>query len=114
MKIKTALLLITSLAVSGVSAVWAEESNTASTASAIEVQSTTEAQAADFIETVNINTADAQTLAKMLNGVGEVKAKAIIEFREQHGPFKSAEELAQVQGIGEALIAKNKNLIVFE
>ncbi len=37
---------------------------------------------------VNVNTADAETLADELNGIGPVKAKAIIEYREQNGPFK--------------------------
>ncbi len=71
-------------------------------------------QANAFIETVNINKADAATLAKLLNGVGEKKAQAIVAFREANGPFKSAEELTQVKGIGEATLAKNKAAIVLE
>ncbi|MCC6713698.1 MAG: helix-hairpin-helix domain-containing protein, partial [Gammaproteobacteria bacterium] len=49
-----------------------------------------------FGEPVDINTADAATLAKELNGVGEAKAQAIVAYREQHGPFQSVEELAMV------------------
>lgn len=49
---------------------------------------------------VDLNTADAGTLEK-LGGIGPVKAKAIIEHRTQHGPFKSVDDLRKVQGIGD-------------
>lgn len=55
-------------------------------------------------EPVNINTADAATLAKALNGVGPAKAKAIVEYREKNGPFKSVDQLAMVQGFSQKLI----------
>lgn len=61
--------------------------------------------------TVNINTASVAELAEVLNGVGESKAKAITAYREQHGPFKSAAELAKVKGIGESIVAKNARII---
>lgn len=57
---------------------------------------------------VNINSADAATLARELRGVGEAKASAIVEYRQKHGPFKSADELALVQGIGQKLIDLNR------
>ncbi len=60
---------------------------------------------------VNINTADAATIAKELNGVGLKRAQAIVEYRQKHGPFKSADELALVKGIGPAAVAKNRELI---
>lgn len=63
---------------------------------------------------VNINTADAATLARELKGVGVKRAEAIVEYREKHGPFKSADELALVKGIGQAAINKNRELIVVE
>ena len=47
---------------------------------------------------VNINTADAQTLAAALDGVGASRAKAIVEYRDSHGPFRSVDDLAQVKG----------------
>ncbi len=62
-------------------------------------------------ESVNINTADADTLMKILKGVGPAKAEAIIAYRKQHGPFKSAEQLAEVSGIGEKLVAMNREVI---
>jgi competence protein ComEA len=60
---------------------------------------------------VNINTADAATLARELKGIGVKRAQAIVDYRQKHGPFKSADELALVKGIGPAAIAKNRDLI---
>ena len=59
-------------------------------------------------EVVNINTADAQMLASNIIGVGEKKALAIVAFRDEHGPFKSVDELTQVKGIGLKLVEKNR------
>jgi competence protein ComEA len=56
---------------------------------------------------VNINTATAAELAATLNGVGDSKAQAIVDYRTEHGPFKSAEELAEVRGIGLKTVEKN-------
>ncbi|MEZ5436649.1 MAG: ComEA family DNA-binding protein [Pseudomonadales bacterium] len=61
--------------------------------------------------TVNINTADAVTLADRLNGIGMKKAQAIISFREQNGAFKSVDDLVNVPGIGQATLEKNRSLI---
>lgn len=61
---------------------------------------------------VDINNADAQTLAEGLNGVGLSKAEAIVAYRSEHGPFASAEDLAQVKGIGEKIVEKNRDNIV--
>ena len=63
-------------------------------------------------EPVDINSADAQTLAEGLNGVGMSKAEAIVAYRDEHGPFASAEDLAQVKGIGEKIVEKNRDNIV--
>lgn len=60
---------------------------------------------------VNINTADAATLARELNGIGLKRAQTIVEYRQKHGPFRSADELALVKGIGAATIAKNRAVI---
>lgn len=59
---------------------------------------------------ISINTATQEELQK-LPGIGEAKAKVIITYRSEHGPFKSIEDLKQVQGIGEALFAQIKDLI---
>ncbi len=62
-------------------------------------------------EPVNINTADASTIAANLNGIGDAKAKAIVEFRDKNGPFKSADELVKVKGVGLKTVDKNRDLI---
>ena len=61
-----------------------------------------------FAGPVDINTADAATIAAELNGVGLTKAQAIVEYREKHGPFKSAEDLSLVKGIGDRTVELNK------
>jgi competence protein ComEA len=63
-------------------------------------------------ERVNINTADAPTLDRVLIGVGPSKAEAIVVYRKAHGAFKSADMLAEVKGIGLATIGKNRDRIV--
>lgn len=60
---------------------------------------------------VNINTADAAALAANLHGIGPAKAQAIIEHRTANGPFKSADQLAAVKGIGLATVEKNRDRI---
>lgn len=67
-----------------------------------------------FAGTVNINTADADTLAANLNGVGPAKAQAIIEYRTAHGKFTSKAQLSEVKGIGEKTVAKNMDNIQLE
>lgn len=60
---------------------------------------------------VDINTADAQTISAELDGVGLTKAEAIVEYRKKHGPFKSAEDLSLVKGIGERTVEINRDNI---
>ena len=60
-------------------------------------------------EPVNINTADAQTLAEAINGVGLKRAEAIVDYRNQNGPFKSVNELVQVRGVGEKSLEKSRD-----
>ncbi len=60
---------------------------------------------------VNINTADAKTLAKELKGVGPAKAEAIVKYRAEHGPFKADTDIVKVEGVGEAIYAQNKDNI---
>jgi competence protein ComEA len=57
---------------------------------------------------VNINNADAATIARELKGVGLKRAQAIVDYRAKHGPFKSADELALVKGLGHHAIDKNR------
>ena len=64
-----------------------------------------------FCGPVNINTADAASLSRELKGIGIKRAEAIVEYRRKFGPFKSADELALVKGIGPAAIQKNREFI---
>jgi len=63
-------------------------------------------------ERVNINTADAATLDRVLLNVGPSKAEAIVAYRKANGAFRSVEQLASVKGIGLATIEKNRDRIV--
>jgi competence protein ComEA len=56
---------------------------------------------------ININTADAETLASELIGIGSSKAEAIVSYRKEHGPFESIESLTAVKGIGEKVLEDN-------
>ena len=64
------------------------------------------------MERVNINTADAATLDRVLNGIGPSKAEAIVLYRKANGPFRSIDQLASVKGIGLSTIEKNRDRIV--
>lgn len=56
---------------------------------------------------VDINSADVETLAT-LDGVGEVLAQRIIDYREENGEFENVEELREVKGVGDAILAANR------
>jgi competence protein ComEA len=59
---------------------------------------------------ININTADLSKL-KEIPGVGDVKAKSIIDYREKNGGFKSIEDIKNIDGIGEKTFEKIKDSI---
>jgi competence protein ComEA len=66
-----------------------------------------------FAAPININTASAEQLTA-LNGIGEAKAAAIVEYRKANGPFKSVDQLVDVKGIGLKLVDKNRDLITVD
>ena len=60
---------------------------------------------------ISLNQANVQQL-QSLNGVGEKKALAIVEYREKNGGFKTVDELMNVKGIGPKLVEKNKERLI--
>ena len=61
---------------------------------------------------IDINHADAKTLAESMTGIGLVKAEAIIAYRNANGPFKRVDDLTKVKGIGEKTLDANRDDIV--
>ncbi len=64
-------------------------------------------------QSVDINSADAATIAENLNGIGEAKARAIVAYRAEHGAFVDGQDLIKVKGIGAKLFDRNRSLISF-
>ena len=90
---KWILMTLFSLPLLGSPALYAAETPTADTASS-------SVDAEYSAAAVDVNTADAETLADRLIGIGAAKAKAIVAYRNQHGPFAGPEDLLAVKGIG--------------
>ncbi|MGI9307688.1 MAG: ComEA family DNA-binding protein [Gammaproteobacteria bacterium] len=63
---------------------------------------------------VDINSADAATIARELNGIGLSKANAIVEYRKEHGSFAAPEDVLNVKGVGPHVLTANKGLIRVE
>lgn len=61
---------------------------------------------------VNVNTADAAAINEALINIGPSKAAAIVAYRKQHGAFHTADQLAEVKGIGLKTVEKNRDRIV--
>lgn len=59
-------------------------------------------------EKINLNSASKADLQK-IDGVGDKKADKILEYRQQHGQFKSVDELKNISGFGEKTVAKMKD-----
>ncbi|RKZ69635.1 MAG: helix-hairpin-helix domain-containing protein [Gammaproteobacteria bacterium] len=66
---------------------------------------------AAFAGKININNASAEQIASAMTGIGDSKAKAIVDYRSSHGKFKSVQDLENVDGIGSKTVAKNKDKI---
>ena len=63
---------------------------------------------------VDINTADAATIAKELQGIGPHLAQSIVAYREKNGAFRNADELRKIKGIGAKVLEKNRANIKLE
>ena len=66
------------------------------------------------VMTVNVNEADAASIANTLVGVGISRAQAIVDYRDQYGRFYSAQELTSVKGVGQSTVEKNLSRISIE
>ncbi len=66
---------------------------------------------AAFAGKININNASAEQIASAMTGIGESKAKAIVDYRNSHGKFESVQDLENVDGIGNKTVEKNKDKI---
>ena len=62
-------------------------------------------------DSVNVNSADAETLAAVLDGVGLARAEAVVAYRQEHGRFGDVYDLANVKGIGDRTIELNEERI---
>lgn len=101
----------TSVKVSSTASVSAKETKTSSETEQTAVrQSVTASSSSTFSGPVNINTADIAALCT-LNGIGETKANAIINYRDNNGAFTNIEQLKEVKGIGDATFNKIKDYI---
>ena len=64
-----------------------------------------------FAGPVNINTADAATLAAELSGIGPVLAEEIVRDRELNGRYATADDLVRVKGVGQRIVDQNRDNI---
>ena len=75
-----------------------------------DVKATDSSISADTNEKININSASVELLQN-LSGIGEKKAQAIIDYRNEHGSFHTIEEIMNVKGIGQGIFDKIQNRI---
>lgn len=61
-------------------------------------------------DTIDINQADREQLMQ-IDGIGAAKAAAIVEYREQNGPFESVDQLTEVNGVGDATLENNRDML---
>ncbi len=85
-------------------------STSVNTSLSVSISSTTESTTLQSSEKININTAGLAQLTT-LTGIGDVKGQAIIDYRTEHGPFTSVDELTNVSGIGDKTLAKIRDQI---
>ncbi len=81
-------------------------------ATAAEPPGTMAAQSHAVMDSVNINTASAEQMAKVLRGIGLRKALAIVRYREENGPFSRPDDITKVKGIGGFTFRRNRDRII--
>ena len=70
-----------------------------------------EAMEVSQLAPISINTADAETIAQVLQGIGLSRARAIVAYRDQHGPFRSIDDLVNVKGVGSRTLEQNRSRV---
>ncbi|MDC0764340.1 helix-hairpin-helix domain-containing protein [Brevibacillus sp. AG] len=75
------------------------------------VQSAASVSTTGASSAINLNMATVEELMS-LPGIGKARAKAIVEYRTKQGPFRSADDLKQIEGIGEKMFARIKDRLV--
>ena len=63
--------------------------------------------------TININTATLEEL-QTIKGIGKKKAEAILQYRKEHGAFRTKEDLLQVKGIGKKALEAIESQVIFQ
>lgn len=63
--------------------------------------------------TININTATLEEL-QTIKGIGKKKAEAILQYRKEHGAFRTKEDLLQVKGIGKKALEAIESQVNFQ
>ena len=63
--------------------------------------------------TININTATLEEL-QTIKGIGKKKAEAILQYRKEHGAFRTKEDLLQVKGIGKKALEVIESHVIFQ
>ena len=105
------LLVLTALFCVGVAALWAAVPKTAKGDYLITAAEAEDGETA--AKPVNINTAGVSELDS-LPGIGPVLAQRIVDWRTENGPFRSAEDLLEVEGIGRSTLENLQNCIITE
>ncbi|MGG4451000.1 helix-hairpin-helix domain-containing protein [Brevibacillus porteri] len=77
------------------------------------VQSATNGSTTGASSAINLNTATVEELMS-LPGIGEARAKAIVDYRSKQGTFRSTDDLKQIEGIGEKMFARIKDRLVVQ
>ncbi|MED1783085.1 helix-hairpin-helix domain-containing protein [Brevibacillus fortis] len=77
------------------------------------VQSAARVSATGASTAINLNTATVEELMS-LPGIGEARAKAIVDYRSKQGPFRSADDLKQIEGIGEKMFSRIKDRLIVQ
>lgn len=71
------------------------------------------AEAGSQLKLINVNKADAEALSNILKGIGISKARAIVGYRAEFGPFTVPKDLMKVKGIGAKTVARFEDQLIF-